>query len=267
MDIFLKHNIHCLDDPKLKKLVRTFHAFGYAVFFRSVEALYLNEGNPISKDDLIIDIMEGLRESDQQAIRDCINEAVEIGLFIEEDDVISSLRVKKDYKNLTEMRVAKSEAGKKGMANRWNNKKDNKVITPVISKLQKKDNKDITLLLQTDNYEDEEEDEEEDEDEEDSKKEIEKKKNTFTPPSIEEIKTYFKEKGSTESEAESFYNFYESKGWYVGKNKMQKWHSAASGWMGRNINGPRNCNPSTKFKPKDLGGNHRDAEVYYIDEF
>ena len=65
-------------------------------------------------------------------------------------------------------------------------------------------------------------------------KSSEKKKKRFVPPTIDEIKDYFKSKSESIEEATKFYNFYESKGWMVGKNKMQKWKGAAGGWISRN---------------------------------
>jgi hypothetical protein len=56
----------------------------------------------------------------------------------------------------------------------------------------------------------------------------------FETPDLETIKVYFKAAGSTDTEAERFFNFYDSKNWMVGKNKMSKWKSAASGWLSRN---------------------------------
>ena len=56
----------------------------------------------------------------------------------------------------------------------------------------------------------------------------------FTPPLDIETVSYFESKGSTHIEAEKFWNFYDSKNWFVGKNKMKKWQSAASGWISRN---------------------------------
>jgi hypothetical protein len=54
----------------------------------------------------------------------------------------------------------------------------------------------------------------------------------FKSPDIEECIAYFKEKKfkNAKEEAEKFWNFYESKGWMVGKNKMKNWHSAATNW-------------------------------------
>ena len=56
----------------------------------------------------------------------------------------------------------------------------------------------------------------------------------FTPPTDIETVAYFVGKGSTNVEAEKFWLFYDSKNWMVGKSKMKKWQSAASGWITRN---------------------------------
>jgi len=56
----------------------------------------------------------------------------------------------------------------------------------------------------------------------------------FSPPAIEKVKSLFVEKGSTPIEAESFWNFYESKGWMVGKTKMKNWKAACANWIARN---------------------------------
>lgn len=54
----------------------------------------------------------------------------------------------------------------------------------------------------------------------------------FEPPSLEEVTAYITEKGY-EVNAESFISFYESKGWYVGKNKMKNWKAAVANWNQR----------------------------------
>lgn len=71
------------------------------------------------------------------------------------------------------------------------------------------------------------------------KKENSEKKNAkrtnsikrFVPPTLEESEGYFVSKGSDKGQAHEFWYFYGSKGWMVGKNKMQNWHMAASRWM------------------------------------
>ncbi len=63
------------------------------------------------------------------------------------------------------------------------------------------------------------------------------KSTKFVPPTVTQILEYFKEKGWDETvakeEAEKFFNFYDSKNWMVGKNKMSKWKSSASGWKSK----------------------------------
>jgi hypothetical protein len=58
-----------------------------------------------------------------------------------------------------------------------------------------------------------------------------RKKNSsrFAPPSLEEINQYIEEKGY-QVDGERFRNFYESKNWMVGKNKMKKWKAALANW-------------------------------------
>ena len=51
----------------------------------------------------------------------------------------------------------------------------------------------------------------------------------FKKPSIEEIKTYCEERNNGVN-PEKFYNFYESKDWYVGKNKMKDWKASVRTW-------------------------------------
>lgn len=55
------------------------------------------------------------------------------------------------------------------------------------------------------------------------------KSKRFIPPTIEEVKTYCVERNNS-VDPQTFVNFYESKGWYVGKNKMKDWKSAVRTW-------------------------------------
>ena len=57
----------------------------------------------------------------------------------------------------------------------------------------------------------------------------------FTTPQFEEIKSYFFEKlqSSEQStfQAERFLDFYSSKGWMVGRNKMKDWKASIRNWI------------------------------------
>ena len=53
-------------------------------------------------------------------------------------------------------------------------------------------------------------------------------------PSIDEIKDYCLERNN-DIDAEQFYDFYESKNWYVGKNKMKDWRACIRTWEKRQV--------------------------------
>ena len=54
----------------------------------------------------------------------------------------------------------------------------------------------------------------------------------FVKPTIEEIDAYCKERNNGIN-ANAFYDFYESKDWYVGKNKMKDWKACIRTWEQR----------------------------------
>lgn len=62
------------------------------------------------------------------------------------------------------------------------------------------------------------------------KVEEERKSTKFQKPTIEEIKAYIKEKNYN-VDANRFFNFYESKGWKVGKNPMVSWKASVATWQ------------------------------------
>ena len=53
-------------------------------------------------------------------------------------------------------------------------------------------------------------------------------------PFIDEIKEYCLERNN-DIDAEQFYDFYESKNWYVGKNKMKDWRACVRTWEKRQV--------------------------------
>jgi hypothetical protein len=66
----------------------------------------------------------------------------------------------------------------------------------------------------------------------------------FIPPTIDEIKFYCQERKNN-VDAERFFNFYEMKGWMIGKNKMKDWKAAVRTWEG-NTYSPRNRDTSER---------------------
>lgn len=69
------------------------------------------------------------------------------------------------------------------------------------------------------------------------------KERGFSPPSLDEIQKYLDERNITVFTANGFYDFYQSNGWKVGKNKMRDWKAAVRGWEYRNRNGEKKHTP------------------------
>lgn len=63
-------------------------------------------------------------------------------------------------------------------------------------------------------------------------KEIIIKNKYFKKPKLEDIKIYCKERLNS-VDPEAFYDFYESKNWKIGKNKMKDWKAAIRTWERR----------------------------------
>ena len=72
----------------------------------------------------------------------------------------------------------------------------------------------------------------------------------FVKPSIEEIRQYCQEKG-VNVDAEQFFNFYESKGWVIGKSPMKNWRAAVATWAKRMLKSP-NISGTTPRKKESV---------------
>lgn len=146
-------------------------------------------------------------------------------------------------------RERRSFAGKEGMRSRWgreitDDNKDNNVtdVIDVITEItdDNKDNdvtracaRDNSLSISCVNVNNITQEKKEEE-----SKEIEgtggKRKPTrrFVKPTVEEVQAYCDERGNG-MDARSFVDFYESKGWMVGKNPMKDWKAAVRTWEQR----------------------------------
>ncbi len=65
--------------------------------------------------------------------------------------------------------------------------------------------------------------------EEKEKKVPSKKRKSFVPPSLEEVQEYCKERKNN-VDVWRWYNFYQAKGWLIGRNKMKDWKAAVRTW-------------------------------------
>lgn len=63
-------------------------------------------------------------------------------------------------------------------------------------------------------------------------KEKDKKSRGFVKPTVEEVRAYCQERNNN-IDPERFVDFYEMKGWMIGKNKMKDWKAAVRTWEKR----------------------------------
>lgn len=85
----------------------------------------------------------------------------------------------------------------------------------------------------------------------------------FKKPNLKELKEYFL-KLEVKDESEMMFDFYESKGWRVGKNSMKCWKSAARNWARRTKNQSLNFpnHYDQKFE-KDIIHDHNKLSKYH----
>lgn len=89
----------------------------------------------------------------------------------------------------------------------------------------------------------------------------ETKERRFKPPALSEVEEYISEKNYSTVSAQSFWNFYESKNWFVGKNKMKDWKKAIAGWESRNKEIPNTNGKSNNHAGTGAANGYRAASV------
>ena len=81
-----------------------------------------------------------------------------------------------------------------------------------------------------------------------------KSKKGFNPPEFNNLKDYFFERlqsnEAAQFEAEKFKDFYSSKGWMIGKNKMKDWQAAVRNWT-KGIKKEQNGETGDKFNKEN----------------
>ena len=85
----------------------------------------------------------------------------------------------------------------------------------------------------------------------DEPRKVAAKRAAFVAPSPQEVKDYISEKGYT-VDAQRFIDFYEAKGWMIGKNKMKDWRAAVRTWARRPDETQNHMNHEPKRIYKDL---------------
>lgn len=197
---YFRHDYNARNDIKLQSVITKHGAVGIGVYWIIVEMLYQNGG------ELPLDIARNISVAyftDFKVVESVIND---FDLFENDGNVFWSVRIRQTIDNTKKV----SDARKAASRQRWSRKQD-KPENPESRKTASHppEKEELSLFTQP---------------------EEQKKRTYFKPPTVEEVAAYVKEKGYS-VDAEQFVAFYESKGWMIGKNKMQKWRAAVATWQ------------------------------------
>lgn len=75
-------------------------------------------------------------------------------------------------------------------------------------------------------------------------------KKGFSAPTVEEVRAYCEERCNS-IDAEAFVDYYESKGWLVGKSKMKDWRAAVRTWERRGTTAPKRSPQRTPHRSSE----------------
>jgi len=246
---FFSHDFGARNDPKLQNLMMEHGCEGIGVYWCIVEQMYEQGGQlPLSSCKSIAYTLHVSCEFVKSVINDFL-------LFDNDGDVFWSESVKSRLDKRAEISEKRREAGKKGWQKTFNNEQtlsNNKQMLvdntanvrqmPSEVRANAEQTKSNCLAIKV----------KESKEKNNIKKKNKKKKTDnaetakrFTPPSLEEVKSYIYEKKYS-TDAETFVAFYTSKNWFVGKNKMRDWKAALITWEKRQRENQANKQSTTK---------------------
>ena len=215
---WFRHDLDARNDIKLKKLIRDCGLAGLGAFWAAVEIIYKAGGSVRAEE-----IMEEL--DFMGAEDDFVRILAQYGLIKCENGIVTSDRVEKEIQYQEECKQRLSNAGRTAANARWH-KDDANVcdrMRPHTAECDsmRSDAIDATIPDLTNKK-----------DISDTKvSSISKEKTAarFQKPTVEEIREYCSERNNS-VDPQSFFDFYESKGWMVGSNHMKDWKAAVRTW-------------------------------------
>lgn len=83
----------------------------------------------------------------------------------------------------------------------------------------------------------------------------------FTPPTIEEVTAYCKERGNR-VDAQQFIDFYTANGWMVGKNKMKDWKACVRTWERRDAKPTETNYTQRQYTDEEIASFFMDIENF-----
>jgi len=244
---FFSHDFGARNDPKLQNLLMEHGCEGIGVYWCMIEQMYEQGGQlPLSSCKSIAYTLHVSCELVSSVINDFL-------LFDNDGETFWSESVKLRLNKRVEISEKRREAGKKGWQKTFNNEQMSSNHTANVRQMPSNDEANAEqakskcpAIKEKESKEKESKEKESKEnnniDRESKKAETAKR---FTPPSIEDVKSYISEKNYS-IDAEAFVAFYTSKNWFVGKNKMRDWKAAAITWEKRHLESQTNKQTTNK---------------------
>lgn len=190
---YFPHDYDAMQDEKIKRMLRKHGMIGYGLFWAIIEMLYIN-ANALRTD------YEGIAY-DFRTNSDIVESVIcDFDLFIIRDNEFRSLSVERRLNERNE----KSRKAKESANYRWSNANALRTDCKGIA-LKEKKGHEIKKEIYTE------------------------KASTFIPPTVEDVQMFCLERNNL-VDAACFVDFYASKGWMIGKNKMKDWRAAIRRW-------------------------------------
>jgi len=216
---YFSHDVDMLQDKKIKLIKAKHGLIGYAVYLRLLEELYRSNGYYLQVDedfDILFSDDNNINYDVYISIlNDCINKNLFDKSMFDKYRILTSCRIQGNYCSATERRKEVyfvKEYLLIDVRSKYNEEKVNVYIEPLIVDINSL-NTDIGTQSKG--------------------KEIkgDKRKNTshFVPPTYDDVLEYCKSRDNS-VDPEKFIDFYESKGWLVGKVKMKDWKASIRTW-------------------------------------
>lgn len=229
---WFRHDYDAADDDKTMVMIEQLGLEGYGIYWVLIEKL---RGRKDYK--MPFSIIPSLARRYMTTPEKMKTVIMQYGLFQYDDEgFFYSESLIRRMNALDELKQRRAIAGKKAIEARWSKEKDTKRIANEYESYsngianEQQTNTDA-IRLDTDKIRLDKIREEYKEKEEEINSSSKRKRNSkpFVKPTVEELDEYIKEKGY-HFDAESFFSFYESKGWMIGKNRMKNWKMACVTW-------------------------------------
>jgi uncharacterized protein DUF4373 len=190
---YFQHDYTAGNNPKIRAMLCEYNAWGYGTYWYIVELLHQNDEHRLPLKKYIYSaIAHQMSTNVEQVInfiKDCIDE---YELFHSDGVFFYSDRVNKNMEKRSEISEKRSLAGQKSAEIRLQNS----------TSVEQNSTKERKL------------------------KETPKERRDFVAPSLEEIKTYFDEKGYSETAALKAFEYYSARNWHNSKGyEVKSWKS------------------------------------------